>query len=100
MKIPSVNISPRVQCGKTAGKTRVSVTQLNSKLHCRDFVRMDDLAIVAPQSRLISNPILRVSDCRGNAADSKSHVLYNIKSLVKKSLVSLVDNFNIPYVRV
>ena len=40
MKIPSVNISPRVQCGKTAGKTRVSVTQLNSKLHCRDFVRM------------------------------------------------------------
>ena len=40
MKIPSVNISPRVQCGKTAGKTRVSVTQLNSKLHCGDFVRM------------------------------------------------------------
>ena len=44
MKIPSVNISPRVQCGKTAGKTRVSVTQLNSKLHCRDFVRMDSLS--------------------------------------------------------
>ena len=40
MKIPSVKISPRVQCAKTAGKTRVSVTQLNSKLHCRDFVRM------------------------------------------------------------
>ena len=40
MKIPSVNISPRVQCGKIAGKTGVSVTQLNRKLHCRDFVRM------------------------------------------------------------
>ena len=40
MKIPSVNISPRVQCVKTAGKTRVSVTQFNSKLNCRDFVRM------------------------------------------------------------
>ena len=40
MKIPSVNISPRVQCGKTAGKTRVSVTQFNPKLHCKDFVRM------------------------------------------------------------
>ena len=45
MKIPSVNISPRVQCGKTAGKTRVSVTQLNSKLHCRDFVRMGRLVL-------------------------------------------------------
>ena len=40
MKIPSVNISPRVQCGNTAGKTSVGVTQSNSKLHCRDFVRM------------------------------------------------------------
>ena len=40
MKIPSVNISPRVQCGKSAGKTRVSLTQLNSNLHCREFVRM------------------------------------------------------------
>ena len=48
MKIPSVNISPRVQCGKTAGKTRVSVTQLNSKLHCGDFVRMFILTIVEP----------------------------------------------------
>ena len=36
----SYNISPRVQCGKTAGKTRINVTQFNSKLHCRDFVRM------------------------------------------------------------
>ena len=40
MKIFSVNISPRVQCGKTAGKMRVSATQFNPKLHCRDFVRM------------------------------------------------------------
>ena len=51
MKIPSVNISPRVQCGKTAGKTRVSVTQSNSKLHCRDFVRMYRL-ILQTQGRL------------------------------------------------
>ena len=43
MKIPSVNISPRVQCGKSAGKTRVSLTQLNSNLHCREFVRMEKL---------------------------------------------------------
>ena len=26
--------------GKTAGKMRVSVTQFNPKLHCRDFVKM------------------------------------------------------------
>ena len=36
----NINISPRVRCEKTAEKTRVRVTQLNSKLHCRDFVRM------------------------------------------------------------
>ena len=40
MKVPSVNMSPRVECGKTAGKTRVNVTQFDPKLHCRDFVRM------------------------------------------------------------
>ena len=36
----NINISPRVRCEKTAEKTRVRVTQLNCKLHCRDFVRM------------------------------------------------------------
>ena len=40
MKIPSYNISPRVQCGKTAGKTRVSVTQLNPNQLWRELERM------------------------------------------------------------
>ena len=36
MEIPSVNISPRVLCGKTT----ISVTQFNTKQHCRDFARI------------------------------------------------------------
>ena len=46
MKIPSLNISPRVQCGKTRGKTRVSVTQFNPKLHCKYFVRMSGFLVL------------------------------------------------------
>ena len=40
MENMSANVCPRVRCGKTTGKRKVCVTQLNSKQHCKDFVRM------------------------------------------------------------
>jgi len=80
MKILSVNISPRVQCGKTAGKTRVSVTQLNSKLHCREFVSMCGVMgpTAQPKAHLVIMSLHTLMESTGPAAENFSNSIASV----------------------
>ena len=66
----SANVCPRVRCGKTTGKQKVGVTQLNPKQHCRDFVRMTKRSELA----LISQLFLKISDLFINVKENTFYV--------------------------